>query len=494
MPNDIRHYFKRKDTGTDAQRAKAMNRLTPQEPECMPPEVATTTTTSDKQDQLANKRPRGEEEETHDDGLITPVQTKKKKKKLQCEHCDFTASYKCLIKRHMANVHDTDAQLFQCDQCAYSCKQKGNLKSHKANIHNTGVVLKKCDICSFLTKHASSLKQHKRDVHGVATRWFQCEYCNLEFKQNSHLLEHKRRKHNIGVGWVECDICNYRCTRPFSLKEHKARVHNIGLIVWHHCSLCNHQSKSEGDLKLHKAAIHDIGVTWKSCDLCHYQAKQKTHLQQHMQRHHNSEYIARKKVQEERVRAALLAAGYEEWMQTETLPPIGMFKREKKIDFVCANMESDKNFARIDFWIPTETGHVLLEVDENQHKYGYEAELSCDMKRMNNVVASIAEEFEYANTPNLFWLRYNPHAWRIDGELQKVPKVTREERLIKWLSECKIDTPLKIGYACYDSNDGMLEVLDNEHFSPHYAEVVEMIPMHGDACEPEETAIAGIMV
>jgi len=58
---------------------------------------------------------------------------------------------------------------------------------------------------------------------------------------------------------------------------------------------------------------------------------------------------------------------------------------------------------------------------------------------------------------------------------------------MKWLSNCKLEKPLSIGYACYDSNDGVLEVLDNENFSPHFAEVVDIIPM---CYKPDDVIVA----
>ena len=126
-------------------------------------------------------------------------------------------------------------------------------------------------------------------------------------------------------------------------------------------------------------------------------------------------------------------------------------------------------------------GFVFLEVDENQHKYGYGDHLSCDMKRMASVMESLAVETNY-NLPCLYWLRYNPNAWRVGSALRTVPKVEREARLVAWLERfaCDKDAPFGIGYAFYDceaededGDPGMLDVLGNEEYNKEYAKAVD---------------------
>jgi hypothetical protein len=178
----------------------------------------------------------------------------------------------------------------------------------------------------------------------------------------------------------------------------------------------------------------------------------------------------------------LIKAGYVEWSHSEIMPPDGCFKREKRIDFGCANVDADTAWARIDFVIGTPTGYVMLEVDENQHRFGYGAEVSCDMKRMSHVMESIAVELGCINMPSIYWLRYNPNAWRVDGELQKFPKSKREEKVVGWLKSLRISNGLTIGYAFYDINEGNLHVTDNPHFNRVYADVVEIVKFscHGE--------------
>lgn len=190
----------------------------------------------------------------------------------------------------------------------------------------------------------------------------------------------------------------------------------------------------------------------------------------HIKRMHNDVYVARKKQEEERVRAVLINAGWQESFATVNVPPVGFFKREKRIDFKCANVQSATQYCRIDFVLSTRGGLVFLEVDENQHQYGYDASVSCDMKRMSHVMETLFVELGEA-LPYVYWLRYNPSAWHVDGALVRVPKAEREARLVRWLGDFEAVQPLEIGYAFYDREGDELLVLENEAYNPQYREV-----------------------
>ena len=115
-------------------------------------------------------------------------------------------------------------------------------------------------------------------------------------------------------------------------------------------------------------------------------------------------------------------------------------------------------------------GYVFLEVDEHQHEFGYDASLSCDMKRMAKVMTSLTIEAG-DSVPRVLWLRYNPHSYRVDGDLVSIPKVEREEWLVAFLRDAVLDEPLAIAYAFYDSAEGQLEVLDNPEYHASFRSV-----------------------
>ena len=191
-----------------------------------------------------------------------------------------------------------------------------------------------------------------------------------------------------------------------------------------------------------------------------------------MRVHHNDTYVARRKVQEQRVCDALVADGWVEWFHAEAMPPPLHFKREKRIDFAC--VDAADSWCRIDFVLGVDGGgYVFLEVDEHQHRFGYGALLSCDMKRMAKVMASLTVEAGEA-VPRVAWLRYNPHTWHVDGTLQRrAPRASREAWLCAHLATLTLDAaPLAIGYAFYDtSSDGVLDVVLNDEFHPAFVEV-----------------------
>jgi ribose 5-phosphate isomerase RpiB len=391
-------------------------------------------------------------------------------------------------------VHDIGVVWHACDQpgCKLKFKVAGNLKAHKASVHDIGVVWHACDQpgCEHKSKLLCNLKAHKENVHNLGdVVWHACDQPDCEFKtkQAAALKQHKANVHNIGSVWYACDQpgCEHKSKLLHNLKVHKANKHDIG-VEWHACDQpgCEYKTKIACSIKIHKACMHDIGVVWHACDVdpdkCKYKSKTSKGLHEHIRRMHSRVYAQRRKEQEERVRAALRDAGWQEHRLAEAMPPVGFFRREKRIDFKCAKLESRDTWANIDFVLGVPNGFVFLEVDENQHKYGYGDHLSCDMKRMACVMESLAVETNYS-LPNLYWLRYNPNAWHVAGDVHRILKADREANLVAWLGAFECNAPFGIGYAFYDCEapdeedgaPGMLDVLGNPEYNPKYAEAVD---------------------
>ena len=408
-------------------------------------------------------------------------------------NCEYKAKQAAGLKVHKAARHDIDVAWHYCDQpnCEYRTKQAVHLKVHKAGKHDIDAVWLYCGQpdCKFKTKFASTIKGHDASIHNIDVVWIYCDHPNCEFKtkEAGNLKKHKSSIHNIDVVWHYCDQpgCKCRFKKAYDIKRHKAFVHDVD-VVWHYCDQpgCEFKTKQSTNLKQHKADVHDIDVAWYKCDAdpdkCTFQCKQSCNLYSHIRSCHARVYAQRKKEQEERVRRALLDAGWQEHRLAETMPPVGFFRREKRIDFKCAKLESRDTWANIDFVLGVPNGFVFLEVDENQHKYGYGDHLSCDMKRMACVMESLAVETDY-NLPCLYWLRYNPDAWRVGGALRTVRKVEREARLVAWLERFACVASFGIGYAFYNceaedegsGDPGVLDVLGNDEYNKEYAEVVD---------------------
>ena len=220
-----------------------------------------------------------------------------------------------------------------------------------------------------------------------------------------------------------------------------------------------------------------------NCDVpgCKQTFSQSGNLHEHIRIRHNATYVARKKEQEERVRKALLDAGWKEWFHPELLPPAGYFKREHQIDFDCADASPDRHYCKIDFILGYDgPSYVFLEVDEHQHRFGFRqadgAAISCDAKRMGSVHTSLAVEFGKLNrdVPPIYWLRYNPHEWHVDGVTTRLPKANRETRLVAFLDKYEALAPMRIGYAFYDYSEATgLDVLAAEEFPSVLVDMVE---------------------
>ena len=335
-----------------------------------------------------------------------------------CAECEKTYTTKQYLNRHMKEKHSATPPSFACDECGTTFTQKGKLT------------------------------RHIKTQHSATPPSFACVQCDKTFTEKGNLNTHIKIKHSASPPSFACDECGKTFTEKGNLKSHLAFAHDVG-VVWHHCD-------ADPD--------------------CDYKSKSGSALARHIQSMHARVFAQRKQEQEEKVRRALLDGGWQEYKLAETMPAVGFFRREKRIDFNCAKkaqpgaLANANQYARIDFVLGVPDGYVFLEVDEHQHRFGYDNEsLSCDMKRMASVQESLAVETNF-DLPNLFWLRYNPHAHRVNGDLVKVPKAEREARLLAWLKAFAFAAPFGIGYAFYDYDDeDGLEVLNHAEYDPQYA-------------------------
>ena len=55
-------------------------------------------------------------------------------KRYSCDQCDYKATHKGSLKRHIESVHG-DKQ-YPCDKCDYKTAWKGNLKTHIDSVHD----------------------------------------------------------------------------------------------------------------------------------------------------------------------------------------------------------------------------------------------------------------------------------------------------------------------------------------------------------------------
>ena len=270
-----------------------------------------------------------------------------------------------------------------------------------------------CEECAYSTKYKTHMQRHIKAIH-TNDRPYKCDICDAAFVQKPHLVVHKRV--HTGEKPFKCDLCDAAFTTKCGLDMH-TRTHTGERP--YRCTECNATFVQSGHLTKHK----------------------KTHT---------PEYIARKKRSEERVRNVLRDAGYD-------------FKSEHYIDFSCTGSGT---FARIDVLLQLRGGIVMLEVDEGQHKCGGYS-ISCDMKRMASVMESLALE---GNTLPVYWLRYNPTSYTIDGVKGGRGRADRERDLLSAIEAIDFTKPLWVHYMFYDTVEGDLAVKSDPEFHPLFKE------------------------
>jgi uncharacterized Zn-finger protein len=337
----------------------------------------------------------------------------------QCQKCD-----KAFYRSHALAMHmllHTGSKPFECPHCDYKCTQSGSLVTHVRT--HTKEKPYSCPQCDFTCAQSGALKAHIRKHTKVYP--YQCVDCDFSSARSCDLVKHKRTHTN---------------ERPFK------------------CSKCDSSFAQSNNLKTHMR-IH-TNLRPFSCNHCDSSFVQSAHLKKHTATYHTKEGQMRHKRQEELIYKALLAQGFSHFEGGDAHPPANSFKREHQIDFKCVG-DMDNSFARIDFVIGTEGGLIFLEVDEFQHKFGYEP--SCDMKRMSKVHESLA--VAGCHIP-IYWIRYNPNEFSVDREKGKAARPDREKQLFEYIEQVNMvhAAPMQIKYMYYDTVNGVPEVTLHDNY------------------------------
>jgi len=119
----------------------------------------------------------------------------------------------------------------------------------------------------------------------------------------------------------------------------------------------------------------------------------------------------------------------------------------------------NKHWSQIDALIQYRGIYWLNENDEHQHplsdtKKRFTYELSCELNRMTNSCAVI--RMQQINN-HIVFIRFNPDAYRKDGELINIPKTKRFKKLKQIMETYTPTKPFEILYMYYDLEDGDLQ-------------------------------------
>ena len=106
----------------------------------------------------------------------------KMKKSFACAQCDYKATEKNNLQRHIKSVHER--QTFACTQCDYKAKWKSHLQTHIKSKHEGQPF--QCTNCHFTTKWKSLLRKHTKSAHNPE-EYFEADIkIKKEFKNENH--------------------------------------------------------------------------------------------------------------------------------------------------------------------------------------------------------------------------------------------------------------------------------------------------------------------
>ena len=185
----------------------------------------------------------------------------------KCKICNMTIYSSTEFEEHLKLVHSEEPEKisfldktilhFQCPKCEFTATIRSNMKRHINRFHSLNT--ETCDICGHISKSKSALSDHIKQKHYAPEGQTKCEKClkcfpNEEF--DGHLCERLK---------FMCNICGYECLSKGTFKRHIMVEHEKVVIPkTFFCHQCDYSSESSGGLKTHMETHEEK----KPCQVC----------------------------------------------------------------------------------------------------------------------------------------------------------------------------------------------------------------------------------
>ena len=216
------------------------------------------------------------------------------RRKLKCEKCDFTHIFPSKLKVHYNIVHLGIKRQDEKNTCkTLSCEHFGKTTCKDLETHS----LFSCEHCQFLARRRHLMRDHVEKVHeGII---HPCQKCPFVAKTGETFRKHMKTQHHIKIVMKEryqaekpnkCNQCSYVCSRPTDLKSHMIRHTGEELYK---CDQCNNVYPWKESLRYHKKRhSEDLanGVKQFKCIHCDSSYFTSKGVRKHLEKHERNLY------------------------------------------------------------------------------------------------------------------------------------------------------------------------------------------------------------
>ena len=125
------------------------------------------------------------------------------KKQDNCDKCDFQASSKSILIKHMNMKHNNKQHggedAFKCDKCSVEFDTNWSMMNHLRDDHG-----QKKEICKYFRQNRCSFSakvcwnshgEQSRTMHSVSSDTNKCFSCHMVFSTKNGMMRHKKIKH-----------------------------------------------------------------------------------------------------------------------------------------------------------------------------------------------------------------------------------------------------------------------------------------------------------